>query len=207
MTFPLRASHRLTMKRDQVITTRVVHLLRLCRPSTITRLVMAVAVNTFDGVIALITIARRWAWTHVRVESLKRLSPAVADMNVSASVVLPLWILWITASLIDIQPRAIFRRAMRSAAAHAVRLFQLGRGFSAQTAAAPRLACAEDNRPDCGNRAAAASAAPPRIFAHTIGRIRHHRQAAKLLTTQVHDPWRICHKSVVYHQRFAGVVS
>ena len=106
-------------------------LLGLCRPSTISRLVISVIVDAVDGV------RRSCPWAEVGIKNRETL-PSIANRNPPTSIVLVIATRWVLATLAHMAPYFVFRRA-----AQAVRSLCGFGSFSMETSARLRQTSCE----------------------------------------------------------------
>jgi len=99
---PFHGRHYSTVVREQPIATHVADLLRFRRPTAITWFVASVIVD------AVQRIKRRWARTHICVETFE-LIPFIADTNTSSTVAVVSAGAWVRASLAHAHPGLVFR--------------------------------------------------------------------------------------------------
>lgn len=158
--FPVLQRKSLAVKRDLAVVAFVARLLGECRPSAILGRVRAVVVDALKAVHGAFRHYAGWFWSHVCVEVLKRVHPAIADADTSRAVVLVRGILWIRAALFDAQPDAVLRRAMCATGTHSVRSHLRSSHLAAKATATARLSSAQHDRWDGFISAAFAGAFP-----------------------------------------------
>lgn len=118
---PFGNAQRLSLKCELVISTRVVHLFKVCDPCAV------VGAITERIIQALKLVLSRRTWTHVGVERFEGRCPSVADRDSATAIVLERVMGWIRAANNHASPHVVFRREI-----HAVT-----NGSFAETATAP----------------------------------------------------------------------
>lgn len=108
--FFLPVSHRArhATKRDLAIVAAIARLGCVCRPSAIVRRVGTIVINALDRMFT--EASHLWSRSHIRVEVLKRLAPAVTNHDATATIVVIRRIVRVVASLNNRQPDVVLRR-------------------------------------------------------------------------------------------------
>lgn len=102
------------------------------RPLAICGFVVSVVIQAFNRMLC------RWAWPHIVIKHLKRISPSLADFNSSAAIVMVSAVVFILAATNHVTPDTVFRTF-----GEAVRCVPLGCCDGRQTAAAFCATCNE----------------------------------------------------------------
>lgn len=171
---------RLSLIRDQPVNAGVVHLDLPCRPSDITRLVMAVVVYAIQRVF------RGWAVANVGQKVHERSAPSLADANPSCAVVFKHAVIRIFATLFHRRPTSIFGcfSSIRLAGGMAVNGRTFDDEFCAQAAARLARPVQQPTSHDVCFTPAVAATAPLAVSA-----IRRSRQASESTADQVQSWW------------------
>lgn len=135
----------------------IIALLTSCRPTAISRLVVAVVVDTIKG-------GSLRPWSHISKEGRKVILPSLAHHNSSSTVVFVLFASWVKAALFHRVVGDVFRR---QAAGGRVPMLDVSSGqmFSHQTSATSHRASSQMVASNGTNSAAFASALPPNEWA------------------------------------------
>ncbi len=139
------------------------------RPAAIARLIIAVVIDSVNGMLG------RWARPHVGRECLETHSPSLAHRNAASSVVLKICEPAIAASVDHVRPNVVNRSTR-----HAVLKIHHGGAFSPKAAAACCVAISQMLRLDCFHFATIAPAFPT-----AIANIRQRSQPPKSLASPV----------------------
>lgn len=164
-------------------TPAVSSLLRLRCPTAIRRLVVAVVIDTIQGM-----LWRRLA-SHVSQEVLERCAPSLTDRDSAPSVVCPRSSFSIKAATLHVGPRPIFRR-LPSVANLSVTQASFS-SFAQLTKETATTSCRSASQVPRHNRSffsAVAQADPAHVTMVPIGRARQHYKPPEALANQVKRP-------------------
>lgn len=143
------------------------HLLVLRGPAAILRRVRPIIVDALNAVqIASASIVGRIARlrTHISVERLERLQPAVTDRDAATSVVFPVARVWVSAALLHALPHSVLWCGVRALSTHPVFVLQACSHFAAKAATTFRSAAAQHQSAYDADRSAVAPTFPVRWF-------------------------------------------
>lgn len=159
------------------IVSLVVCLLQSVCPLAVFRAVVAISVFAFDAVCG------RRLWSHVLNKCLKRINPAVAHLDASAAVVLPLDGRFVCASLLYCKPSLVLR-GFRSAFCGAMSCEGFSRHLFHQAPTRASVFCPQIE--SIAHRLIAAIAnAIPECLSFSVRRSVNSNQLAKALTSQI----------------------
>lgn len=147
------------------------------RPDAVLLAVWAIVVDALNSVFSC------WTRPHVSEEGLERMPPFVRDVDATAAVVFPVSGLLITAALLQIAPRAPFRRD--SIPSHAMLRPVSSRDFYAQTPATLAAAIAQGWAVDEFHSSAIATAEPASLGLASLD----HNPAAKSPSLKFYKVW------------------
>ena len=182
---PFNQRARLAAKRDAV-TGRFVAILFCGRgPVAVIRLVAAIVVSTFNGVLW------RWAWPHVGKEGQKIGAPAVAHRNTAFAVAVVALVVCVVAPSLDAAPHAVLGGAVMPVSSEC-----RSADIATETPATLRVASA--NLPRFGDdySPACAATSPMRAFGGDLDFF-NCGEASEGLSGDVHS----AHFSREYHER------
>lgn len=120
---PLGDSQTLTIPFDKIRQSAISVLLKVIGPSAIIWRIALCIVNAING------MARRWSWSHVRIE-IGKATPTISNRQSLSAVFLERRRIWITATLNNMRPYVVFSRFVKTVDSSCSR-----NGFTSQASA------------------------------------------------------------------------
>lgn len=179
-TRPLVQRHSFSIIFEVAIFPCVRGLLKWCRPATIAPFIVSIIVDAIQRML------RRWSWSHITVERLKRRRPLFGHSDSSATISWPRFVAWYETAAFGVTPCLI-----GWALGHAMGAVHRAHEFTSQTATAFGAALCEARTND-GFLCATVTLAEPcdaQAKAAFIWGSRHYCEPSKALADQRDQSW------------------